>query len=108
MYKIRDAFAIAYVNARHRSNTLKTTLGLAPAAAAFYAAEVWLGLQHMHALGLAHRDLKPENVLLDARGHVKLADLGAVLDVTHQFERPSTASDIERRNASFEGTTPSV
>ena len=55
--------------------------GLAPYAAAFYAADVLLGLQHLHSLSIAHRDIKPENVFLDVRGRCKLGDFGAVLDL---------------------------
>ncbi len=46
----------------------------------FYVAEVVLALGHLHSLGLMYRDLKPSNVLLDGDGHVKLADLGGVVD----------------------------
>ena len=46
------------------------------ARARLYAAEVLLGLQALHAHGVAYRDLKPENILLDACGHVRLSDFG--------------------------------
>ena len=42
----------------------------------FYAAELILALEYMHAHGVMHRDLKSENVLIDRRGHVKLTDFG--------------------------------
>jgi len=42
----------------------------------FYAAEVLLGLEHIHSKGIIYRDMKLENVLLDERGHVRISDLG--------------------------------
>ncbi|DAZ98265.1 TPA: hypothetical protein N0F65_008950 [Lagenidium giganteum] len=43
--------------------------------AKFYAAEITLALEHLHALGVVYRDLKPENILFDAEGHVLLGAL---------------------------------
>ncbi|KAJ2038730.1 cAMP-dependent protein kinase catalytic subunit [Coemansia sp. RSA 922] len=44
--------------------------------AKFYAAEVLLALEYMHARNIIWRDTKPENILLDHLGHVKLTDMG--------------------------------
>lgn len=43
---------------------------------AFYAAQMALGLRHLHRLGIVYRDLKPENCLLNANGHLVLTDFG--------------------------------
>jgi len=39
-------------------------------------AEAAHAISSVHALGYIHRDIKPDNMLLDARGHLKLTDLG--------------------------------
>ena len=44
--------------------------------AQFYAAEVFIALEYIHAHEYIYRDLKPENVLIGADGHVKLTDFG--------------------------------
>ncbi|CAM0883399.1 unnamed protein product [Alopecurus aequalis] len=40
------------------------------------------GVRRMNRLGLMHRDLKPENVLVDARGNLKICDLGLSCSMT--------------------------
>jgi len=42
----------------------------------FHAAQILLGLEHIHSKGIVYRDLKLENVLVDEVGHVKISDLG--------------------------------
>jgi len=47
----------------------------------FYAAEILLGLGHLHKEGIVYRDCKPENILLDSRGHVRISDLGLAVEI---------------------------
>jgi len=44
--------------------------------AQLYFAEMIMAVHVLHIMGYIHRDLKPSNFLIDARGHVKLADFG--------------------------------
>ncbi|XP_050303766.1 serine/threonine-protein kinase Genghis Khan isoform X2 [Anthonomus grandis grandis] len=47
--------------------------------ARFYIAEMVLAIDSIHKLKYVHRDIKPDNVLLDANGHIRLADFGSCL-----------------------------
>jgi serine/threonine protein kinase len=49
---------------------------LAPGQVLPLIGQVCDALQYAHEQGVVHRDIKPENILLDRRGHVKIADFG--------------------------------
>lgn len=55
-----------------------------------YAAEIILGLEHMHEHRIVFRDLKPANILLDMNGHVQISDLGLAKKFSDR--KPSTSS----------------
>ncbi|XP_023633499.1 phototropin-2 [Capsella rubella] len=66
--------------------------------ARFYAAEVVIGLEYLHCLGIVYRDLKPENILLKKDGHIVLADfdLSFMTSCTPQLIVPAAPSKRRR------------
>lgn len=48
----------------------------------FWAAQILLGLQHLHEKNVVYRDLKPENILLDEKGNCSISDLGLAVEIT--------------------------
>ena len=67
----------------------------------FFAAEIVMALHYLHSVGMIYRDMKPENVLVDTSGHIKLADLGGLLDysgATNMKSIPMSAKSIASRS----------
>ncbi len=58
--------------------------------AQFYIAELTLALEAIHRLGYVHRDIKPDNMLMDTRGHLKLADFGTCMKMDKVCPVPHT------------------
>ncbi|XP_041451278.1 G protein-coupled receptor kinase 1 isoform X1 [Drosophila obscura] len=58
----------------------------------FYAAEVILGLEHMHKRCIVYRDLKPANILLDENGHIRISDLGLACDFSRKKPHASVGT----------------
>eukprot|EP00978_Attheya_sp_CCMP212_P009070 scaffold21366_cov60-Attheya_sp.AAC.3 len=72
----------------------------------FFMAEAAHAISSVHALGYIHRDIKPDNMLLDARGHLKLTDLGLCKKVgdVSPSDHPEVVLDALRRGElSYEG-----
>ncbi|MBX3472083.1 MAG: serine/threonine protein kinase, partial [Planctomycetes bacterium] len=46
--------------------------------------DVARALGYAHQRGVVHRDVKPQNVLVDAQGHVRVADFGLAQAVDHE------------------------
>nr|AML77357.1 putative LOV domain-containing protein [Akania lucens] len=66
--------------------------------ARFYAAEVVIGLEYLHCLGIIYRDLKPENILLQKDGHIVLADfdLSLMTPCKPQILKPPSPNNRRR------------
>ncbi|KAM0787192.1 hypothetical protein ACM66B_006435 [Microbotryomycetes sp. NB124-2] len=47
-----------------------------PDVSRFYASNIILALEYLHARDIVYRDLKPENLLIDSLGYLKIADFG--------------------------------
>ncbi|WBW75551.1 Greatwall kinase Ppk18 [Schizosaccharomyces osmophilus] len=65
-----------YMNGGDCASLLKSLYAIPESWVKIYLAEVVLGLEHLHKLGIIHRDIKPENILMSYNGHLKLADFG--------------------------------
>lgn len=63
------------------------------------AAEIILGLEHLHKRGIVYRDLKPENVFIDSSGHIKIGDYGLA-----KYLRASPCGEGRVRTESVCGT----
>jgi serum/glucocorticoid-regulated kinase 2 len=53
--------------------------------AKFYAAQILLGIEHLHEHNIVYRDLKPENVIMDDVGNVCLTDFGMAKQLKSDF-----------------------
>ncbi|CAG8501211.1 6054_t:CDS:2 [Diversispora eburnea] len=56
----------------------------------FYAAEIILGIEELHRLGIVYRDLKPENILIGRDGHIVLTDFGLSKQFKPSWQKTNT------------------
>ncbi|XP_062542403.1 3-phosphoinositide-dependent protein kinase 1-like [Armigeres subalbatus] len=79
----------------------------------FYAAQILLAIEEMHAKNIIHRDLKPENILLDEDFHVLIGDFGSARIEDNKVQKEAQRSDLDNqggpsRRGSFVGTAQYV
>jgi tRNA A-37 threonylcarbamoyl transferase component Bud32 len=55
--------------------------------------EICKALQFAHDKGILHRDIKPENILIDTKGHLKIADFGIAKFTGKQHENLTLTSE---------------
>ncbi|KNC46681.1 CAMK/CAMKL/CHK1 protein kinase [Thecamonas trahens ATCC 50062] len=59
---------------------IEPDVGMHSELAKAYFAQLLVGVEYLHSIGVAHRDIKPENILLDAAGSVRITDFGFATD----------------------------
>ncbi|KAK6132563.1 hypothetical protein DH2020_033665 [Rehmannia glutinosa] len=69
----------------------------------FFAAEVLLALEYLHAQGIVYRDLKPENILIRDDGHIMLSDFDLCFrsDISPKLENRTRIKVGTTRHACF-------
>jgi len=74
--KERLIFVMEYVNGGELFFHLSKERVFSEERSRFYASEIVLAVKYLHEMKVVYRDLKLENLLLDAEGHIKIADFG--------------------------------
>ncbi|PIO11938.1 hypothetical protein AB205_0111730, partial [Aquarana catesbeiana] len=83
-FQTRDSacFAMEYISGGDLFHFTRNNSPLPISVIRFIAAEISCGLQFLHKRGIVHRDIKLGNILMDDKGHVRIADFGlAVMDL---------------------------
>lgn len=74
-----------------------------------WAIQVASALVHAHEHGIVHRDIKPGNVLLDSKGHARLADFGLAKILGDEFiEDEARKSQASETAPYVDGDTPTL
>lgn len=91
---VNCAFAMQYLGGGELLQLISEgeTEMLKDSEAAFYLAQVILGVEALHSLGWVHRDIKPENVVLSNNGYCKLGDLGFCKQIGHGRDKRTFTS----------------
>jgi serine/threonine-protein kinase len=86
VYDIADAdgltfLSMEYIDGEDLGSLLRRIGRLPPDKGLGIARQICAGLAAAHDRGVVHRDLKPGNVMIDGRGHARIADFGLAFGV---------------------------
>jgi predicted Ser/Thr protein kinase len=87
-------FAMEFVEGESLSTFLKREQRMSPEAAARAIHQTALGLATAHDKGVVHRDIKPGNLMLNSRGHVKIADFGIAYSTTDLSKKLTSTGEF--------------
>ncbi len=65
-----------YVEGTNLKELIKEKGKVPPSIAVQITIRILSALQHTHRNGVIHRDIKPQNIMVQAQGHIKVADFG--------------------------------
>jgi serine/threonine protein kinase len=83
-------FVMDYVSGRSLDQLLRAEGRIDNPRASQLILQAAHGLAAAHDKGIIHRDIKPANLILDDRGHLKIADFGLALPVDSQTQLTAT------------------
>jgi serine/threonine-protein kinase len=97
-----------YIDGEDLGTLLRRIGRLPPDKAVAIANELCAGLAAAHDKGVLHRDLKPANVMIDGRGHARIADFGIAVDLVDATEAGAAGTAAYMAPESFFGGSASV
>lgn len=62
--------------------------------ASFYAANVFLAVEHLHRSDVIYRDMKPENILFNAEGYLVMIDMGFAKRLPYYDDEEQREHDV--------------
>ena len=81
-------FILDYCPGGELFGLMKNHRDMTESQAKFYFLETILAINYMHERNIMYRDIKPENILIDKKGHIKIADFGlakVVREKSHSY-----------------------